>query len=495
MLNWKIRYAKLIKQYPGLRNLDKSILEVGCGPYGLAYQLSRPVQGCELNLVQSQSEWLKIAQGSILELPFQNNSFDYVLCVDVLEHLANADRAKAISELVRVAKEKVVISCPFDYPGAEGESALAEWYDKRFGERPGWLHEHLVNGLPKLSEIVAQIIGIGLPFDLFGNEGMLQHYAGILLDFDFPLSQQLLKHQRYKNPFEAPIAESDWDHFYSYGICVHKDIPIPLPRAYQAAASGNVDAVERGKLGVYAACHDLSLLDDFGKITPLFTGASASQVGSHALTDILSSGRRLQNNRWSEMSGVYKVWQEGPKTDVVGFCHYRRFFDFSSLDVDRYRSVIKKSEVAACNKNFLHEDVLRYCLGGSVILPFPYQLEQTPFQQYAFCHNANDLCKIVSLMSKKTPELLPYTDNIFNGNNFYSYNMFIMQWELFDELCKVWFGLLLEFEEMIPAGRASDYQNRDISFLAERIFDVWIRYAADKLGVKLVHTPVYFVEN
>jgi SAM-dependent methyltransferase len=478
-----------------LRDIKKSILEVGCGPYGLAYQLSRPVQGVELNPVKPQSEWLKIQQGSILELPFQNDSFDYVLCVDVLEHLANADRAKAISELVRVAKEKAIISCPFDYPGAEGENALAEWYDKKLVERPDWLREHLVNGLPKLSEVVAQITAIGLPFDLFGNEGMLQHYAGILLDFDFPLSQQLLEHQRYKNPFEAPIAESDWDHFYSYGICLHKDIPIPLPRAYRDAASGNVDAVERGKVGVYAACHDLALLDDFGKITPLFTGAAASHVGSNALTDILSTGKRLQNNRWSEMSGVYKVWQEGPKTDVVGFCHYRRFFDFSNPGVKRHRSVIKKSEVVACNRNFLHEDVLRYCLDGYVFLPFPNQVGLTPFRQYAFSYNANDLCKIFSLMSKKAPELLPYTHNILNGDSFYSFNMFVMQWDLFDDLCKVWFGLLLEFEEMVPAGRASDYQNRDISFLAERIFDVWIRYAADKRGVKFAYTPTYFVET
>lgn len=50
--------------------------------------------------------------GSILRLPFGNNSFDSILCCEVLEHLPFDSLESALSELRRVSRRHVVISLP-----------------------------------------------------------------------------------------------------------------------------------------------------------------------------------------------------------------------------------------------------------------------------------------------------------------------------------------------------------------------------------------------
>lgn len=54
--------------------------------------------------------------GSVYELPFENESFDIVLCMVVMEHLE--DPKSAIAEMKRVLKKggKILVSVPFLFP-------------------------------------------------------------------------------------------------------------------------------------------------------------------------------------------------------------------------------------------------------------------------------------------------------------------------------------------------------------------------------------------
>src|SRR5262245_6353103 len=50
--------------------------------------------------------------GDVRFLPFPDRTFDAVVAVDLLEHVAQADRAPAIAELCRVASRRAVMACP-----------------------------------------------------------------------------------------------------------------------------------------------------------------------------------------------------------------------------------------------------------------------------------------------------------------------------------------------------------------------------------------------
>src|SRR5205823_361969 len=126
--------------------------EVGSGSVGIAPYVRRKVIGLEPHFVEPLNEWLVPENGSIFDIPFLNNSFDIVLCVDVFEHLAKSDRPRALNELVRVARDKVIISCPCGAVSERGERALLELFESTHSDVPSWLTEHLQNGLPTVGD-------------------------------------------------------------------------------------------------------------------------------------------------------------------------------------------------------------------------------------------------------------------------------------------------------------------------------------------------------
>ncbi|PYR56360.1 MAG: hypothetical protein DMF85_16835, partial [Acidobacteria bacterium] len=79
---------------PGTR-----VLDAGCGEGVLVdeYASRLAISGVDVNY---ESE--RVAHASVTRLPFPDASFDRALCLDVLEHLAFEDQARALGELFRV---------------------------------------------------------------------------------------------------------------------------------------------------------------------------------------------------------------------------------------------------------------------------------------------------------------------------------------------------------------------------------------------------------
>jgi len=75
------------------------VLDAGCGEGVLVedYADRLTIEGVDDNYQSAH-----VRRGSILALPAETGSFDRVLCLDVLEHLAYRDQATALHELCRV---------------------------------------------------------------------------------------------------------------------------------------------------------------------------------------------------------------------------------------------------------------------------------------------------------------------------------------------------------------------------------------------------------
>lgn len=86
-------------------------------------------------------------------LPIKENSFDFVVCVDTLEHVVSSERRQVVAEAYRVAKKKAIIVVPIHTPEESCEanySSLASTLG--FAVRPS-IVEHLDRGLPPLGEL------------------------------------------------------------------------------------------------------------------------------------------------------------------------------------------------------------------------------------------------------------------------------------------------------------------------------------------------------
>jgi len=108
--------------------------------------------------------------GDVRDLPFDSGTFDVVLAVDLLEHIAPEDRARAIGELGRVARRRVIVACPAGEEALTSDRRLAQDLD----DPPGWLAEHLANGFPSVSEIEAALAPLGA-VRVSGNEHVVNH--------------------------------------------------------------------------------------------------------------------------------------------------------------------------------------------------------------------------------------------------------------------------------------------------------------------------------
>ena len=80
---------------------DTRVLDAGCGEGVLVEEYANrlAIQGVDPNYVSD-----RVRSGSVTSLPFDDNTFDRALCLDVLEHLHFDEQPHALAELRRVLR-------------------------------------------------------------------------------------------------------------------------------------------------------------------------------------------------------------------------------------------------------------------------------------------------------------------------------------------------------------------------------------------------------
>ena len=134
-----------------------SVLDVGCGQYGLAAFLD-PGMVVGTDVDGPGDERREFVRSSILALPFRARAYPLVTCVDVLEHLSPADRAAAVGELVRVADRAVVIACPHGPTAQACDEEFRQACAARDRPLPQWLIEHQRHRYPDRAEIEGYLL-------------------------------------------------------------------------------------------------------------------------------------------------------------------------------------------------------------------------------------------------------------------------------------------------------------------------------------------------
>src|SRR5262245_44078991 len=111
------------------------ILDVGCNVVKLFDSMldSDRVQVVRCDVIDGppdDSDYVKLEPNAAL--PFEENAFDIVVALEVLEHLPKSRRRNLISDLSRVARQAVMFSCPVHSPLVqEAERVTNEAYQLR----------------------------------------------------------------------------------------------------------------------------------------------------------------------------------------------------------------------------------------------------------------------------------------------------------------------------------------------------------------------------
>jgi len=121
-------------------NLDgKKILDAGCGKGRFAKRVKSLYPSSEVHGMDISKELLKEVpssiikkEGSILNLPYDTETFDAVFCVEVLEHAVRTE--KAIEELCRVLKDNgkiVIIDKNIEKLGKMEITDFEQWFARK----------------------------------------------------------------------------------------------------------------------------------------------------------------------------------------------------------------------------------------------------------------------------------------------------------------------------------------------------------------------------
>lgn len=105
------RFSSYAHQLRLISNLQvESILEVGPGNFLIADALKR--RGYAVTTCDFDPELGADVTGDVRNLPFQDGEFDLVTACQVLEHIPLTDFDQAFGELIRVARQYVIVSFP-----------------------------------------------------------------------------------------------------------------------------------------------------------------------------------------------------------------------------------------------------------------------------------------------------------------------------------------------------------------------------------------------
>jgi hypothetical protein len=124
------------------------ILDLG-GYNGLARQLMPNERITILDTFKDDSleDYIRVNKVGI---PSEDNSYDIVICTDVLEHIPNMERSLFIKEAIRVSRHFVFIGAPFGDKGVDTEELYSNMVYK--GQTKSdyiWLKEHRNFRLPR----------------------------------------------------------------------------------------------------------------------------------------------------------------------------------------------------------------------------------------------------------------------------------------------------------------------------------------------------------
>jgi ubiquinone/menaquinone biosynthesis C-methylase UbiE len=103
---------KCVKEFTSIINYKSNVLEIGCGNgKNMTYILNNVdcnmvgVDTCQKFVDMCQDLKLKVYTNTILDLKFNDSSFDFVLCIAMFHHLLTLeDQGNAMKEILRVMK-------------------------------------------------------------------------------------------------------------------------------------------------------------------------------------------------------------------------------------------------------------------------------------------------------------------------------------------------------------------------------------------------------
>lgn len=243
---------------------------------------------------------------------------------------------------------------------------------------------------------------------------------------------------------------------------------------------------EKQDVRIFVSTHKKVDLFDSAVFQPVQVGcASCNDLYRWAFHDHEGNNISSLNPMYCELTTQYWAWKN-TDSQYVGFCHYRRYFDFASnrhseniygeimdtyidsksrakyhLDDKTVADFVKQYDVITTER----KDIRPYC-GQSATLRKQYDLADKLYVE--------DLDKVVEILGKQHPEYLEDAQAFLKGHIGRFCNMFIMKRDIFNDYCAWLFPILEEFVAATDMSHYSKEGLRTPGHLAERLLNIYL---------------------
>jgi len=194
-----------VTAYCGGEGEGYSLLEVGGYP-GVIQDFLPRIRTILLDQVRQPLKNYIIGDG--VSLPFRDQAFDFVVSVDVLEHIAPERREAFIQEMSRVSRQMICLVFPiYSKEATWAEQQLAAYFKEKLALTSEFLNEHMVHGLPRFEEITRIADKLDLTHLAYPNSylprWLIMMAATYTLDYFYPYAEQLSRgmHLAYNTCF------------------------------------------------------------------------------------------------------------------------------------------------------------------------------------------------------------------------------------------------------------------------------------------------------
>jgi Domain of unknown function (DUF4422) len=212
------------------------------------------------------------------------------------------------------------------------------------------------------------------------------------------------------------------------------------------------------------------------------------------VTDASGVSIAHKNRNYSELTGWYWIWKNLPNTDIVGLCHYRRYFFLNEkadqISTPKFYLDPHRSNLAMVSSQEAKYLVRAALSDADVIVPRRQNLLMPISEQYRTFHLADDWNLFIQGIHETCPELgskVQWFDTCCEAN---LYNMMITRRSFLDAYMTKLFSIL-EWMEGVRPFATSPYQCRVPAFIAERFFSFYLHAT----GARFVEVPIAFTER
>lgn len=233
---------------------------------------------------------------------------------------------------------------------------------------------------------------------------------------------------------------------------------------------------------IFIVTHEKSPIVANEILVPIQVGNRAN-IENNILRDNTLDNISSKNNNFCELTAAYWIWKNYNESDIVGICHYRRYFNFfnpiynlkPSSQKKISLSKFKQSKTSTAPASVVNKKITSILSNHDIILVRPYAFKKDSLSKnYCDDHRPEDweLTKIIII--DKYPH---YKESVKlfldEGTKFHMGNMLICRKKLFDAYHEWLFSILFELESKIIIPE-DPYQARVFGFIAERLINLYV---------------------